>query len=264
MSIFSYVTHTRNTVLLSAADLLPGSDNAFARDPFFARATAGDAMRPVARSVLALPIIKGGQLIGLLYLEYLHHDVTTSFSSNHMHVLQLLLSQAALSIENARFTRQLQDQNAKLLAEVQQRQEAEEAMRKAKETAEAAAQSKSAFLSKSVLRPSVCGRTIMQRRVSRADSSPTLRALSVFQHVTRDSHTDELRPRHVTSAGGHRAECRAAAGSFSCVSVRAVLSELLSLTRCARALCPTVPVDGHQLGASAAGNHQRCAGLQPH
>jgi predicted ATPase/GAF domain-containing protein len=176
LSIFSYVVNTRKAVLLSAAEFSDGADNIFARDAFFAKSlvdadspgpvstcspeertppsTASYAARssqaqPVGKpkSVLCLPIVKGGQLIGLVYLENMYHDVSVSFTTQHMQVLRLLLSQAALSIENARFTRQLQQQNAALLAEVHQRQQAEEDMRTAKDAAEAAAQSKAAFLS---------------------------------------------------------------------------------------------------------------------
>jgi len=155
-SVFSYVTHTRSTVLLSAHDLSNLSDNAFGKDVYFAEQhslTNSDAADSVTlprlkpKSALALPILKGGSLIGVLYLENAYHDLSVSLTSSHLQVLQLLCSQAALSIENARFTRQLQDQNARLLDEVKQRQAAEQSMRQAKETAEAAAQSKADFLS---------------------------------------------------------------------------------------------------------------------
>jgi hypothetical protein len=163
-SIFQYVLNSRDRVLLSSSDLNDASMNVFARDVFFRQPKApvstssngnGAASHPshaqsgvaVPKSVLCLPMVKGGVLIGMVYLENQHQDMAVSFGKQHLQVLQLLLSQAALSIENARFTQQLQDRNLQLLAEVAQRQRAEQDMRRAKDIAEASAQSKSAFLS---------------------------------------------------------------------------------------------------------------------
>jgi len=182
LSVFQYVLNTRDRLLLSAQDLTETADNAF-KDVFVCptnlsaqankEAVAGssiDSLTSVGdppssskqlvsspsaaaagghppKSVLCLPMIKGGVLIGLLYLENMHQDMSVTLTMQHLQVLQLLLSQAALSIENARFTQQLQDRNLQLLAEVVQRQRAEEDMRHAKDLAEASAQSKSAFLS---------------------------------------------------------------------------------------------------------------------
>nr|MDA3897107.1 ATP-binding protein [Desulfobacteraceae bacterium] len=52
------------------------------------------------KSVLCLPVIRHSQLVGLLYLE---NDIATSaFTTERIVVLQLLASQAAISLENAR------------------------------------------------------------------------------------------------------------------------------------------------------------------
>ena len=140
LSVFSYVTHTRNTILLSQHELQPHSNSLFGRDPFYHTGSGADAApRACPRSVVALPILKGGSLVALLYLENLHHDVSVSFTHERLQVLHLLCSQAALSIENARFTARLQVQNSRLQDEVCQRASAEQRMSDAKDAAEAAA-----------------------------------------------------------------------------------------------------------------------------
>ncbi|MFT5535064.1 MAG: diguanylate cyclase (GGDEF)-like protein, partial [Candidatus Paceibacteria bacterium] len=51
------------------------------------------------RSLLILPILHQGELTGMLYLE--NNEVSGAFTENRLKVLQLLASQAAISIENA-------------------------------------------------------------------------------------------------------------------------------------------------------------------
>lgn len=51
------------------------------------------------KSILCLPINRQGQLIGLLYLE--NKSVEGAFTSDRIELLQLICSQAAISIENA-------------------------------------------------------------------------------------------------------------------------------------------------------------------
>jgi PAS domain S-box-containing protein len=65
--------------------------NPFSTDAYFAR------RQP--RSVLCLPIMRRSTLIGLLYLE--NNLATHAFTSERVTVLELLASQAAISLENA-------------------------------------------------------------------------------------------------------------------------------------------------------------------
>jgi predicted ATPase/signal transduction histidine kinase len=51
------------------------------------------------KSVLCLPINRQGELVGLLYLE--NKNVASAFTSDRIELLQLICSQAAISIENA-------------------------------------------------------------------------------------------------------------------------------------------------------------------
>jgi GAF domain-containing protein len=62
------------------------------------------------RSVLCLALVKQTQLIGVLYLE---NELTPHiFTSARFAVLNLLASQAAISLENARLYADLQKENA--------------------------------------------------------------------------------------------------------------------------------------------------------
>lgn len=75
------------------------------------------------------------------------------FTPSQVKVLRLVIMQSALSIENARLYRkitegsaQLQEKNKELQMEIQERHQAEESMRSAKEAAEKANAAKSAFV----------------------------------------------------------------------------------------------------------------------
>ena len=75
-----------------------------------------------ARSVLCLPLVKQGDLIGILYLE--NSLASHVFTTSRIAVLKLLSSQIAISLENARLY-------AHLVSENRERQKAEEALREA-------------------------------------------------------------------------------------------------------------------------------------
>ena len=77
---------TRERVLLDNA-----LASRFASDEYVLRA------RP--KSVLCLPILRGAELVGLLYLE--NNLVEAAFTAAHLAVLELLAAQAAISLDNA-------------------------------------------------------------------------------------------------------------------------------------------------------------------
>ncbi len=65
-----------------------------------------------ARSILCLPLINQAKLIGLLYLE---NNLTPNvFTPTRIAVLKLLASQAAISLENTRLYRDLEEREAKI------------------------------------------------------------------------------------------------------------------------------------------------------
>jgi len=86
-SIVSYAWRTKQRVLLDNAAEAPK----FCSDDYIART------RP--KSVLCLPILRQTELVGLLYLE--NNLVTGAFTVAQLEVLELLASQAAISLENA-------------------------------------------------------------------------------------------------------------------------------------------------------------------
>jgi PAS domain S-box-containing protein len=99
-SIVLYVVRTQESVLL---------DDASVRNPF----SADSYIRQQhARSILCLPLINQSKLIGLLYLE--NSLAPRVFTPTRIAVLKLLASQAAISLENARLYRDLEEREAKI------------------------------------------------------------------------------------------------------------------------------------------------------
>jgi len=99
-SLIRYAMRTRETVILDDAS----SQNSFSTDPYIVQCRA--------RSILCLPLIKQGKLIGILYLE--NNLAPRVFTSEQITVLRVLVSQAAISLENTRLYRDLQDREAKI------------------------------------------------------------------------------------------------------------------------------------------------------
>jgi PAS domain S-box-containing protein len=111
-SVIRYVFRTHESVILADAS----ADHPFLDDEYMR------AKR--LRSILCLPLIKQGMLIGELYLE--NNQISGLFDKDRLTVLELLASQAAISLENAR-----------LYAE---RRKAEEALRVSEERMSLAAE----------------------------------------------------------------------------------------------------------------------------
>ena len=86
-SALHYVIRTKENVLLDDAS----SDNVYSKDEY--------VRQNHSRSVLCLPIVRQGKLVGVLYLE--NNLAPLVFTSSRVTVLQLLASQAAISLENA-------------------------------------------------------------------------------------------------------------------------------------------------------------------
>ena len=81
-------------------------DDAASQHPFSADAYVRQKR---VRSVLCLPLLKQAELIGLLYLE--NNLVSHVFTPARIAVLELLASQAAISLENARLYTDLLQEN---------------------------------------------------------------------------------------------------------------------------------------------------------
>ena len=99
-SIVHYVARTQESVIL---------DDASARNPF---STDSYIPQHRARSILCLPLINQAKLIGVLYLE---NNLTSHvFTPTRIAVLKLLASQAAISLENTRLYRDLEEREARI------------------------------------------------------------------------------------------------------------------------------------------------------
>jgi PAS domain S-box-containing protein len=99
-SVLHYVIRTRESVIL---------DDALAQNPFSADEYI---CQKRARSVLCLPLVKQAKLIGVLYLE---NNLTSHvFTPARISVLEVLASQAAISLENARLYNDLQEREARI------------------------------------------------------------------------------------------------------------------------------------------------------
>ena len=93
-SALLYVTRTQECVLLDDAS----ADNLYSKDEY--------VRQKRSKSVLCLPIVRQAKLIGALYLE--NNLAPFVFTPDRVTVLQLLASQAAISLENASLYTDLQ------------------------------------------------------------------------------------------------------------------------------------------------------------
>ena len=90
----TYVIRTQEGVLLDDAS----ADNVYSKDEY--------VRQKHSRSILCLPIVKQAKLVGALYLE--NNLTAGAFTPDRVTVLQLLASQAAISLENATLYSDLQ------------------------------------------------------------------------------------------------------------------------------------------------------------
>jgi PAS domain S-box-containing protein len=99
-ALVRYAMRTQETVILDNAS----SQNPFTADPYISQRRA--------RSILCLPLINQGKLIGILYLE--NNLTPRVFTPERVTVLKVLASQAAISLENTRLYRDLEDREGKI------------------------------------------------------------------------------------------------------------------------------------------------------
>jgi PAS domain S-box-containing protein len=99
-SVLQYVLRTNESVLLHEAS----GDLSFGDDAYL-------RTRP-ARSVLCMPLLKQARLVGVLYLE--NPLISHAFTPARLTLLKLLASEAAISLENARLYRDLQEREARV------------------------------------------------------------------------------------------------------------------------------------------------------
>jgi PAS domain S-box-containing protein len=100
VTLIRYVIRTRERVLLDDAS----KSNLFSNDEYFHERQS--------RSILCLPLVKQGELTGILLLE----NTLTShvFTKARIAILELLAAQAAISLENTRLYGDLREREAKV------------------------------------------------------------------------------------------------------------------------------------------------------
>jgi PAS domain S-box-containing protein len=96
-SLLRYVIRTQQSVILGDASV----ENLFSEDEYIRQTDP--------RSVLCLPLVKQGKLMGVLYLE--NRLAPHVFTPDRLAVLDLLASQAAISLENARLYAEVEREN---------------------------------------------------------------------------------------------------------------------------------------------------------
>jgi predicted ATPase/signal transduction histidine kinase len=94
-SMLHYVLRTHESVILDDAS----SHNRFSSDPYI--------LESYLRSMLCLPLINQGKLTGILYLE--NNLTPRIFTPDRVALLTVLASQAAVSLENSRLYRDIED-----------------------------------------------------------------------------------------------------------------------------------------------------------
>jgi predicted ATPase/serine phosphatase RsbU (regulator of sigma subunit) len=87
-SIVRYCAKINEYLVLDNAS----EEGVFVNDPYI--------MKNKPKSILCLPVINQTRFIGLIYLE--NNSATKAFTKNHIDVLKILTSQAAISLENSR------------------------------------------------------------------------------------------------------------------------------------------------------------------
>ena len=100
VSIIRYVMRTQESLILDDA----AKQNLFSEDPYFGLRRQ--------RSILCLPLVRQGALVGLLYLE--NALASHVFTPERAKLLELLASQAAISLENTRLYGDLREREAKV------------------------------------------------------------------------------------------------------------------------------------------------------
>ncbi len=99
-AIIQYAARTQESVMLDDAS----ARGSFSNDEYIRRAHA--------RSILCLPLVKQGRLIAVLYLE--NNLAANVFTPAKIAVLNVLVSAAAISLENSRLYRDLLEREAKI------------------------------------------------------------------------------------------------------------------------------------------------------
>eukprot|EP01114_Cavostelium_apophysatum_P005672 TRINITY_DN1684_c0_g1_i6.p1 TRINITY_DN1684_c0_g1~~TRINITY_DN1684_c0_g1_i6.p1 ORF type:complete len:1388 (-),score=495.83 TRINITY_DN1684_c0_g1_i6:174-4052(-) len=104
--VIQYVHNTGQAVILANAS----EDQQFRQNPYIAKHSV--------RSLLCMPIMKQDVVEGVLYVE--NSDVNGAFNQNRETVLNILMTQMAISLDNARLVRRQLEEQRKRAADAEQ------------------------------------------------------------------------------------------------------------------------------------------------
>jgi signal transduction histidine kinase len=99
ITLINYVKRTQEILVIDDASAV-------------ASATDGYIIREQPKSLLCIPIINRGRLLGILYLE--NNLATAAFTGDRLELLKLITTQAAISLENAMLYQNLAQANQRL------------------------------------------------------------------------------------------------------------------------------------------------------
>ena len=105
--LINTVSRTRKTIVLDNAT----EEGNFTSDPYI--------QQQQCQSILCTPLTNQNRMSGILYLE--NNLTANAFTSDRVEILQIICSQAAISIENARLYAQLEDYSQHLEQKVEER-----------------------------------------------------------------------------------------------------------------------------------------------
>ncbi|NJM59695.1 MAG: GAF domain-containing protein [Oscillatoriales cyanobacterium RU_3_3] len=100
VAIINYVARSKQSLVKTNA----AKHGKFTSDPYI--------KKHQSKSILCAPLLNQGQLIGIIYLE--NNLISRAFTDDRVEVLQLLSTQAAVSITNAKLYAELQESESKL------------------------------------------------------------------------------------------------------------------------------------------------------
>jgi PAS domain S-box-containing protein len=106
-TLINYVGRTQEAIALRDAS----HEAMFMADPYI--------RQHQPKSILCFPILRLGKLVGILYLE--NNLTTDAFTRDRLEVLELLMTQAAISLENAQLYAQLRNYSHTLEARIEER-----------------------------------------------------------------------------------------------------------------------------------------------
>ena len=115
-SLFRYAIRTQQKIILDDAS----ANNMFSEDDYL--------RQRCPRSILCLPLVKQTKVVGALYLE--HNLAPRVFTQKRLAMLEMLASQAAISLDHARLYSKLSRANENLEHEISERLRAETAARR--------------------------------------------------------------------------------------------------------------------------------------